>query len=534
MNCLAGVCLVLLFIVSQATSATTAKPATSPVPVSVLGCPQGPPSSGLTPQYGGTLKIIYPGNVANLGEPWKPNTAGDVLLSRFAVESLIGLDTNGNPVPQLATGWVSDPVKKTIIFTLRQGVKFHDGTDFNAAAAKWYMDTFRNGVKPDLRAVTAIDVIDDYHLRISLSSWDPLFVQSLYASSAARMISPTAVQKLGDAAKLHPVGTGPFKFVSFEPSVSLKFTRFEGYWQKGLPYLDAVEINFVADQVVSLTSFTKGEAHVLINIATDNAKALKDKGNIIDRYTAAIYAIGGDSKNKNSPFADMRIRQAIAYAIDNETVVNSVFGGMYPPTNQLALPGFQAYNKSIKGYPYNPAKAKEFLAAAGYSMSKPLTQKLTYQTGAQYTDLFTAVQGYLKEVGIHVTLEPLDQAAFSKLNSSGWNNQLLAMGWSYNGLQMQYSTSLTRGLSAKQFTYVSLWTPDDFHKLYNVMLAENDMAKREAYYQQLNKMAIDDHCLLVPLFGLQSLTAKSPKVHDLGMCHRTGVEFLPETGWLSK
>lgn len=106
--------------------------------------------------------------------------------------------------------------------------------------------------------------------------------------------------------------------------------------------------------------------------------------------------------------------------------------------------------------------------------------------------------------------------------------------FSYNGLELQYSTSLAMSLCADQYRYMSVWTPDDYNALYKVMLAEGDMAKREAYYKQLNKMAIDNYCLIMPLVGVQILTAKSPNLHDLGQFNKTAGEFLPESAWLSK
>jgi peptide/nickel transport system substrate-binding protein len=554
LNYLASVCLLLLLIVSTllvtacpspstSTSAstpvittTTVKPtATTPaVPVSVLGCPQGGPTPGLVPQYGGTLKFIYNHNVTNIGAPWKNSSFFDAHMNRYAIENLVGLDTIGQPIPQLATSWVSDPVNKTITFTLRQGVKFHDGTPFDAAAVKWCLDMYRTSAKPDLKAVTAVDVIDDNHLRLTLSAWDAGFVQSLSSTGAGDITSPTAAQKLGDNILLNPVGTGPFKFVSFQSNVSLKYERFNDYWQKGLPYLDAVEISFVADPVVALTSFIRGEAHALYGVATSNAKDLKAKGYTIDVQSAAIQGICGDSKNPSSPFSDIRVRQAIVYAIDTKTIVDSLFNGLYPATNQLALPGGTAYDASIKGYPYSEQKAKDLLKLAGYDTSHPLTMKLVYGSDPERTDLLTAVQNNLAKVGINVVLGPLDAPAFNKLVSSGWENQLLQYNFSYNQVEIQWGTSAKQSLAGTKNLSVSLDTPAAFDTLFATAMAENDLAKREAYYKQLNKMAIDDYCMVIPLMALTRFTAKSPKLIDFGQFNITSYEFLPERAWISK
>jgi len=242
-----------------------------------------------------------------------------------------------------------------------------------------------------------------------------------------------------------------------------------------------------------------------------------------------------DTKNPDSPFADKRVRQAIAYAIDTDTIVNSVYDGIFPPTHQLAAPGKQAYDSSIKAYPYNPDKAKELLKAAGYGPANPLKTKLVYVTDPQRADCFTAVQGYLAKVGIRLTLEAIDQGAYNKIQNSGWNNHLLEYRCSYNGLEMQYSTTLSQNLAEGRQNYPSLWTaPDEFTKLFEATLAENDMAKREENYKKLNKIAIDDYCIAIPLVVQMTLTAKSADLVDLGMCKGTSGEFLPERAWLKK
>ena len=510
--------------------ATLAAPA---VPVSVLGCPQGPPTPGLVPQYGGTLKMIHPLSPANLGAPWKPSSGNDRPLARFALENLVGLDANGEPTPQLATSWEANPDTKTITFTLRRGVKFHDGTDFNAEAVKWNMDMYRKGPNTDLKLVTSVDVIDNYRIRLTLSGWDPLFISNLPGTSAGRMVSPAAAQKLGDEALRTPVGTGPFKFVSFEPNVSLKYSRFENYWQKGLPYLDAVEINYVSDRVVGLASFTKGEADAINDISTRDAMNLEKQGKIIKKRVVNITGLCADIKNPSSPFNDIRVRQAIAYAIDTKAIVDSVFDGMYTPANQLALPGYTAYDPTIKGYPYNPAKAKELLAAAGYSTAKPLKTKIVYATDPQKADFFTMVQDYLKKVGIDITVETIDNAGYTRLFSSGWNNHLLEYQFSYNGFELKYTSSLVMSLSEKSARYVSVVTPADFNALFNSVKVENDPSKTEAAYKKLNKMTIDDHCLVFPFYGRELLMAKQPNLQDFGWQEKAG-EFLPERAWLRK
>jgi peptide/nickel transport system substrate-binding protein len=518
------------------TSATVAPPATTTpaVPRSVLQSPQGTPTSGPVPQYGGTVKMIWGMACNNLGAPWKSMTGFERSFSRFAIENLVGLDTKGNPVPQLATGWQTDPTAKTITFTLRQGVNFQDGTPFNASAVKWCMDTYRTGTLQDLKLVSAVDVIDDNHVKLTLSVWDPVFISNLSSSGGGKISSPTAAQKMGDDILRNPVGTGPFKIAGYVPNVSFKFVRFDGYWQKGLPYLDAIEVNIVADSVVALASFMKGEANwCSTQFTPQDIKNLKAKGFIDQNNYANIWGLAPDSKNPTSPLADIRVRQAIAYAIDKDTDVNAIFGGLKPPANQLAATGFPAYDATIKGYPYNPVKAKELLGLAGYNDAHPLTVTMSYTSTAQATDFYTAVQNDLKKVGINFVLAPLDNATTTKMIASGWTNGFVDFRLSYN-VEKTYSSSLQENLSTNPSRYPSIAIPDAYNTLFNTMIPENDLAKRITLYQQLNKMAVDEYCMVIPLYVNVGDNMLTPNTKDFNFWNITTFEFLPEIAWISK
>jgi peptide/nickel transport system substrate-binding protein len=519
---------------SEAGAATTAA---GPIPVSVLECPQGPPS-GETPQYGGTLVVLHRQVPSNIGAFWGTTGFADVQHCRYALENLVGLDEQGNSVPQLATSWDIDEAAKTITFHLREGVKFHDGTDFNAEAAKWNFEMWRDKrktTKHDLDAVTAVDVVDPYTLRLTFSEYQPLFLQSLSSSSSGKMVSPTAYEEMGEKAfALHPVGTGPFEFESYEPDVSLKFKKFEGYWQEGLPYLDGVEIRFVADPVVALTSFKSGEAHALYDVSATAAQELAAAGNTIDSRVQAIWAISGDTTSPECPFSKQEVREGIAYALDMPTIVDGVYGGFMPVTNQLALEGMMAYNPDIVGYPYDVEKARQLLSANGITPETPWNTTLSYVTGQSEDELFTVMQEYLAEVGINITLNGLAFPSFKQKNSQGFKNELIVLGLSYNPLEMRYSTTLTANLSEDATAFVDIATPEEFNAVYRDMLVETDPAEIERMYQEMNKIAVDDFCLCAPFMGKYGLIAKSPKVHDYGFCSVVTAEFLPERAWLSE
>ena len=220
---------------SVASTSTTSAQPSSAAPISST------PTQTLTPQYGGTLemKIQEP---SDLGYPAAMTGTSDVQYASVCLESLMRYDEKLNLVPLLATDWKSDANAKTITLTLRKGVKFQDGSDFNATVCKWNFNEFNAGTRTDLKNIKSIDIIDDYTLKLNLSSFDNTLLSSL-AIDPGTMISEKAFEANGgkDWAIKNPVGTGPFQFVSWTKDVSVKWKRYDDYWG-GKPYLDGIEM----------------------------------------------------------------------------------------------------------------------------------------------------------------------------------------------------------------------------------------------------------------------------------------------------
>ncbi len=506
---------------------------------SILECPQGPQSDE-TPQYGGDLVLIHYAAPTNLGAFWMQTGFTDVQMSRYAVENLVGLNAEGQPVPQLATSWDLDEAGMTVTFYLREGVKFHDGTDFNAEAVKWNFDQWQTSEKKDLAAVTSVDVIDSYSVKVSFSEWDPLWVQGLNSGGAGKMVSPTAVQAAEKEIdfKRKPVGTGPFKVVENNPTKVVRFERFDDYWQEGLPYLDSVEIRMVNDTMAGLMAFKGGEADALYFNGGTTAEELIAAGDKINSRIFSMWSIGGDSLSEDCPWSDQKVREAVAYALDVDAIVKGVYGDFMYPTTQLAIEGKQAYNPDIVGHPYNVEKAKELLAESEFNISKdnPWNVKFTYivQAGDE-SKVMTVLQEYLAEVGINLQLNGASFPAQKDLAEKGFAGQLILTDLSYNGVEMQYSTSLTANFSEDAVAFGNhMFIPEEFTTLYRQMKQETDLAKREVMYQELNKIAIDDYCLVVPFMGNEGFVAVAPYVHDYDFGNGTVGEFLPERAWMSK
>jgi peptide/nickel transport system substrate-binding protein len=522
------------------------KAAPSTTSAAVTPSPARPTSAATTtaaasqPQYGGVLKIISAPGVVNLGQPDAAAGSFDDVFRMPCGEALVGRDTEGKNkiVPQLATGWQISPDFTSITFTLRKGVKFQDGTDFNSAAAKYNLDLYKaakGGARAMLALMTSVDVIDDYTLRIGLSKYDPAILSTANGPGLVMMMSPTALKALGNDALLHPVGTGPYKFSSYKTDVSLKYERFDGYWQ-GKPYLDGLEFVFIADPVTRMLSLQSGEAQAVRSLTAKDASDLKATGKFsINAVCLGMEGLVTDTAHSDSPFFDIRVRQAVSYAINNDAISKAVGYGFSPPVvnQQIVTQTNYAFNPAVVGYPFNPQKAKELLAAAGRPNGIDTT--LTFRTDPSALAMFTMVQSYLKDVGINVKLDPADSARYSQVRASGWNNQLLHFGFVSSPEEDSLAWLRDRlSNTSSWFVSSSLATPADYNAKLVAASYETDPDKRKAMAQDLMKMITDQYCLANPCYFSTALAASDSQVHNFDLHKFYNNTWYPYGTWLSK
>jgi peptide/nickel transport system substrate-binding protein len=530
--CLIAIIMTGLFFCSCSQSNPPASPTTVPVaPTSKIA------QSSATPQTGGILKIAKQNSPTNIGNP--PLFASDRCEGRAAIESLLTVssDGKGTLLPQLATAWKYNTEYTNLTLTLRQGVKFHDGTDFNADAAKFSLDLTRNSPAGSFKNVSSIDVVDNYTVRMNLSSYEPTTLDDLSTIRYGAIVSPTAYKAMAkDEPNLRPVGTGPFKFVSYQRDVALKFTKFDGYWQKGRPYLDGVEYYFAVDPMTRTAMLKTGDVQILGDSPQTNDVVDLQKANYkATAIPSSVYGFIGDSGHADSPYSKIQVRQATAYAIDNKAITSALGYGFFQETNQLASKANWYYNPQIAGYPYNPAKAKQLLAEAGYPNGFQTTIYL--ESAGVIPQLFAAVQAYFKEVGINAKLEVLDRNASTDKRTKGWTNSLVWFWPKVAVIDGDPGTQLKICLSSKGSSYdpKSLFIPADYDSLLTQANAERDSQKRVTMFQQLEKMIIDQYCLAVPVYVSAVFSIASPVVQGSDYdSYDGGNAWTPENIWLSK
>jgi ABC-type transport system substrate-binding protein len=481
----------------------------------------------LKPRYGGILKMLgY--EPYSLGYPATMTANTDGQQASVCLETLFRFDEKGELTPLLATSWKADPKAKTITVTLRKGVKFHDGSDFNAKVCKWNFDRFREGKRPELTRVESVDVVDDYTVRLNLLEFDNV-IPSHFAHDAGRMISQAAFEKNGQAwCEKNPVGTGAFQFVSWQKDIGIKFKRFDGYWG-GKPYLDGIEMARIPDPVADLMTFKTGGKHIIL-LEPKDAKDLEAEGkwNIVVPPEGQVAALAGNSRDPKSPFADIRVRQALWYAIDFKVVADAFGRGYFTALNQWARPGQWSYNPAVKGYPFNPKKAKQLLAAAGYPNGFKTTMYY-FANMPYYTDEMTAVQRYLKDVGIDATLEPLQRPRFAEMASlgKGWEGIVRMQGfWRPDTL-----SQVAGWMAGNEFSEVT--RIPEINALYIRASTAPDFATKKKLTQQLMALWTDKYCLSAIVSISPLPIGKSKKLHD-DLYGVVPNRYLSPKAWLSE
>jgi len=343
-------------------------------------------------------------------DPYDANDTLSQAVSKSFYQGLFGFDKDMKLVNVLAVSYEASPDAKVYTIKLRQGVKFQDGTDFNAAAVKTNFDRVADPANKLKRynmfnRIEKTEVIDPYTVRITLHAPFSAFINVL-AHPSAVMISPTALTKWGKDIAFHPVGTGPFEFVEWKQTDDLKVKKFAGYWKTGYPKIDAIDWKPVVDNNTRAALMQTGEADFAFQIPYEQAGLLKsnpkvdliDSPSIIERYV---------SLNMNQkPFDNLKVRQALNYAINKEALTKVAFSGYATPADGVVPQGVEFAVKQGP-WPYDPAKARELLKEAGYpnGFETVLWSAYTYSTAVKVIQF---VQQQLAQVGIKAQVQALE------------------------------------------------------------------------------------------------------------------------------
>jgi peptide/nickel transport system substrate-binding protein len=357
------------------------------------------------PVYGGTLTIALSAEPTGLDPTTSPSATIKRVVHHNLLESLLKVNRMGKVVPALAKSYHVSKDGKEYTFYLHPGVKFHDGKACTAEDVKFSLERIldEKTAAPYRKyyvGIESIQVVDPLTVKIKVKKFDSNFLFNL-ARGDAVIVSSSNVDQL----KSQPIGTGPFKLVEWRRGDSVILERNPNYYQKGIPYLDKVIFKIIPDPAAQLAALRAGDADVLAyDLSPENAALLeKDprfkvlKGNTT---TEVIMAMNQSRK----PFNDAKVRQAITLAIDRQAIIQGAMYGYGTPIGSHMDPTNPYYEDLSKLVPFNPEKAKQLLAEAGYPNGFEAVLKLPEPyTYARRSGEIIADQ--LSKVGIKLTLE---------------------------------------------------------------------------------------------------------------------------------
>jgi peptide/nickel transport system substrate-binding protein len=456
-----------------------------------------------------------------------------------AIQTLLTREkATGKITGVLATGWEWSDDYLTVTFTLRKGVKFHDGSDFNAHVVKWNWDRLVPAGAKGAEKVESYEVVDDYTFRVHLKTYHCAWLDRLCGGlfgTLGCVISQAAVEKNGEEAMLWtPIGTGPYKFKEYVRDQHMAFERFDGYWG-GKPYLDGLRYVYIIDNTTSEMAFKAGELDAWRVTDFRTLDSLLSIGYKVDWGWGAGQWLMPSGGKPASYFSDIRVREAVEYAINKEKIVNSIYLGYATPLYQLCNAAYPEYNPDFVGRRYDPDKARQLLKDAGH----PDGFTTNFYIATIFNgDHILAIQADLKAVGINTKIQVLQPGAWQEIETYGWDDgfDISLQGWSsFPEDIFRFWPTPQKPNWSSGLWWDSVYRPagiDDYIESY---ITNPDEKERAAIAKEFLMLLYDNACG-VPLWESQDATLMQPYIMDsyFNVLTSTGSGPIFDTVWINK
>ncbi len=456
-------------------------------------------------QPAGTLVVGLVAEPVNLDPPQVTDLNSN-RVGRRIVETLVTFpEESTQVVPGLAESWTISKDGLQYTFKLRRGITFHDGTPLNAEAVKFSIERQINPNHPAYKLgkypfanfffgnVKAVEVLSEERVAFLLNEPRASFLAILTAG-AASIVSPTAVMKWGPDYPTHPVGTGPFRFASWDRGQRVVVEKNPTYWKYPVKVERVIYRPIVEDQA-RLTELLTGTLDVIVGVPADFVGQLEQnpKITLLKQVGAHVWYLG--MNNQKKPFDDKRVRQALNYAVNKEAIVKDVLKGTGASSRGPVLPGTWGADPALKAYPYDPERAKKLLAEAGYPSGFSTTLWVPESGSGMQAPvaMSTVMQSNLKAVGVNVTLQTMEWGAYlAKLRTK--EQELFALSWmagTEDPDMVMYPL-----LHSSQWTPVgpnrALYKNPRFDALLQQARLTTDQAKRTQLYREAQRILVDD------------------------------------------
>jgi len=426
----------------------------------------------------------------------------DEIVYANLFEGLTRIDEKGQPQPGLAESWTASEDGKEYTFKLRSGVKFHDGTDFDANDVKFSLDRARaedstNAQKKLFQQITDVTVVDPTTVKVTLANPQGLFIYNMGLGDAVIVAEESAAGN-----KEKPIGTGPFKFDSWAKGSAVKLVKSDSYWGEPV-FLDKVEFRVVPDAAAAVPALLSGDVQAFPNAPVGDALAQVQADT---RLKVVIGATEGETilsmNNKKAPFDKLEVRQAVASALDRKAVIDGASNGLGLPIGSHVSPNNPDYVDLVNTYPHDVAKAKEYLAAAGLPDGFKATIKLPPVPYARLGGEVIAAE--LRNVGINLEIIPVEWADWLK---SVYTDK------DYDFSIVSHTEANDIDIYARPNYYIG-YDNADFNKMAGELAIANDAAARKKLMADMQtKLATD--VPVVYLFELPKVGVWDAKVEGM-------------------
>jgi peptide/nickel transport system substrate-binding protein len=355
-------------------------------------------------QPGGSITVAVDGDAGSL-DPTVDDTYAATLIQLQVFDTLLNVDNNGGYTPGLAVSW-SQPDRLTWVLKLRGGVKFHDGTPFDAEAVKWNLDTMRDpkggsSWSSEYASIESVTARDPETVVIKLKRPDQAILSPM-SEKPGMIRSPTAVEKLGKRFASNPVGTGPFEFAEWVRNDHVTLRKNPGYWRKGRPYLDEATFRPITDPTAKINDLISGRVDTVDYVPPEQIERVEGTSGLHTEigpapYNAVVYLA---MRTDEPPFDDAKVRRAVDMAIDRKGIVESVVFGAGETARSVLASTSWGLTDGVAEIPYDPDGAKQLLGGKKYTVE--------FLEPPSYPQVAQVIEQNLAAIGITAKLRRMD------------------------------------------------------------------------------------------------------------------------------
>jgi peptide/nickel transport system substrate-binding protein len=407
--------------------------------------------------------------------------------------------------PGLATAWTISPDGLTYTFTLRKGVKFHDGTPFDAEAVKFTYDRLLDPKHPFADtgpfpfasfyygAIKDVTVVDPSTVRMTLKQpFSPLL--NNLTLNTGRIVSPAAVKKWGKEFASHPVGTGPFKFASWDKNVRIVLDANPGYWA-GAPKLDRLIFRPLVEEQTRVTELLSGGVDFIVDVPPDNVDQVKKDPRLAFYSQPGPHIWWVTLNVQKKPFSDPKVRRAVNHAVNRDAISNDLLKRTATPAIGPIPPSIAwAFTDQVTRYPYNPELAKKLLAEAGYPNGFPAVFWIPESGSGMQSPktMAQAIQADLAAVGITASIQTFEWGAYLNKYGKGFGQDADMGAMSFMLDPGDPAPMLSLVIDGKGGFRGSTYDNPEVDRRLDEATRTTDLKKRGELYRQVQKLVVDD------------------------------------------